>query len=286
MFRACYAGIKRASPQALVGIGETSPRGTDAPRSAVQASHSPGRFAELLALTRPRLRFDAWAHHPYPVGFRGAPVASFAWPNVGVANLARFGRRLNVLFHRPVPLWLTEFAYQTAPERRGALSYPQQADYLARAVDASLGVPNVRMFVWYIFRDTVGQRWQSGVLRRNNAPKPSYTSFGNLAAQHDVANPTLVVPPRPDPRVTLSVVDFKADQLSGDPPIGMTYRVFDTHGNVVTIAQARAVVSTWGRIVVAVHFRPAPSSTYVVLFDLNDIHGHTAVRRARLLVTR
>jgi hypothetical protein len=52
------------------------------------------------------------------------------------------------------------------------------------------------------------------------------------------------------------------------------------------LAQSRATVDLWGRIVVVLRFRPEPAKTYVALFDLNDIHGHTAVRRARLLVTR
>jgi hypothetical protein len=286
MFRACAAGIKRSNPPALVAVGETAPRGTDSPRSATQASHSPGRFAELLARVRPGLRFDAWAHHPYPVGFRGSPTASFAWPNVGVGNLVRFEQRLAGVFHRPVPLWLTEFAYQTAPERRGALSYAEQASYLARAFEASVSVPSVQMFVWYVFRDTPGQRWQSGLVRANGTPKAAYGTFTTLASRSDVASPTLVVPPRPNPRVELSVVDFTADRLPGDPPLGMTYRVFDTSGNLVVVAQARATIGTWGRIVVELRFDPRPATTYVAVIGLNDIHGHTSTRRARLLVTR
>jgi hypothetical protein len=286
MFRSCAAGIKSASPQALVAIGETSPRGTDRPRGAVQASHSPGRFAELLAQARPQLRFDAWAHHPYPQGYRGSPTASFAWPNVGVGNLPRFESRLAALFHRRVPLWLTEFAYQTRPEQPGGVTYAQQAASLARAFDASVDVPSVGMFVWYIFRDTVGQRWQSGVLRRGSQPKPSYFTLRTKAAALDVANPTIVIPPKPDPRVPLSVVDFKADQVPGDPPIGMTYRVFDTRGNLAVVGQARAIVPLQGTIDVVLRFRPQPAKTYVALIDLNDIHGHTSERRARLLVTR
>jgi len=286
MFRACAAGIKSGNPRALVAVGETAPRGSDAPRGRVQASHSPGRFAQLLARVRPRLRFDAWAHHPYPTGFRGAPAATFAWPNVGVGNLNGFEQRLTRMFGRPVPIWLTEFAYQTAPERPRGLSYGQQASYLARAFAASVSVPAVRMFVWYVFRDTRGQLWQSGVLRTNGTPKPSYDAFRSQAAKYDVANPTVTIAPRLDPRVMLSLVDFKADQLPGDPPVGMTYRVFDRTGTLIATAQPRATLDAWGRIAVVLRFRPVPGKTYVALFDLNDIHGHTAVRRARLVVTK
>src|SRR5438105_2258014 len=51
---AAYAGIKAGSPQALVAIGETASR------------HAPAAFMEAVARARPDLRFDAWAHHPYP----------------------------------------------------------------------------------------------------------------------------------------------------------------------------------------------------------------------------
>ncbi len=285
MFRSCYSGIKAASPTALVAIGETSPRGHDAPRGVVQASHSPGRFAALLAKVRPRLRFDAWAHHPYPPGFRGSPTAPLAWPNVGVGNLPRFERTLRKLFGLPsVPLWLTEFAYQTAPERRGALSYGQQASYLTKAFDASVAPTYVRMFVWYVFRDTPGQRWQSGVLRSNDTPKPSLAAFTHLAALYDVANPTLTIPARPDPKIRLSVMDFLADKLPGDPQLGMTYRVFDSHGTVVADAQPRAAIGTFGYITVQLDFKPKAGQRYTVTLDINDIHGHTAARRARLVV--
>jgi hypothetical protein len=142
------------------------------------------------------------------------------------------------------------------------------------------------MFVWYVFRDTRGQRWQSGLLRRSNAPKPSYAVFARLAARYDVSNPTLVVPARPNPLVRLSLVDFKADQLPGDPPIGMTYRVFDRRGVLVAVAQPRATLDVYGQIGVTLRFTPKRGSTYVAVLDLNDIHGHTATRRVRLMVTK
>lgn len=285
MFRACSSQIKRANRFARVAIGETSPRGHDAPRGEVQASHSPGRFAELLARVRPRLQFDAWAHHPYPQGYRGPPTAAFRWPNVGVGNLRSFELRLQRMFHRPtVPLWLTEFAYQTSPERARGVTYAQQASYLSQALRAAAAVPQVKMFVWYVFRDTRGQRWQSGVLRRTGAAKPSYAVFGRVAERYDVANPTLVVPAQPNPVVRLSLVDFKADQLPRDPPIGMTYRVYDSSGSVIASAQPRAALDVYGYIKVTLRFAPRAGQTYTATFDLNDIHGHTAEHRARLIV--
>jgi hypothetical protein len=83
IYRAAYEGIKEANPAALVAIGETSARGRDAPsRGNVQDSHSPARFARLLADVRPRLGFDAWAHHPFPTRPDRPPDQRARWPTV------------------------------------------------------------------------------------------------------------------------------------------------------------------------------------------------------------
>jgi Glycosyl hydrolase catalytic core len=284
MARACYSAIKRTNPRAKVAIGDTSPRGHDRPTTGVQASHSPGRFAELVGKARPRVRFDAWAHHPYADGFRGGPTSSFRWPNVGIGDLGRFELRLRKDFARPsVPLWVTEFAYQTRPEHAGALSYGQQASFLGKALQAAAAVKDVQMFVWYVFRDTPGERWQSGVISKSGSPKPGYAAFRRAAALYDVSNPTLSIPAKPNPSVTLSVVDLKAHTLPGDPPLGMTYRVYAA-GKLVTVDQAQATIDGFGQIKVKLELVPKPRTTYTVAFDLNDIHGDTAKRTARLVV--
>ena len=64
---AAYAGIKAGNPQAKVAVGSTSSAGRDKPLAGKSATHSPGRFAQLVAAANPRLKFDAWAQHPYPV---------------------------------------------------------------------------------------------------------------------------------------------------------------------------------------------------------------------------
>ena len=60
-------GLKAGNPLAQVAIGETSARGSDK-ANGLRPTHSPGKFAELVAKANPRLKFDAWSHHPYPFG--------------------------------------------------------------------------------------------------------------------------------------------------------------------------------------------------------------------------
>ncbi len=61
-----YAGIKAGSPKALVAIGETSSNGKDKPKQGSTDSTTPGTFAKLVAQANKKLKFDAWAQHPYP----------------------------------------------------------------------------------------------------------------------------------------------------------------------------------------------------------------------------
>jgi hypothetical protein len=285
MARACYGAIKAANPSALVALGDTSPRGHDVPTTTVQASHSPGRFAQLLGKIRPRVRFDAWAHHPYADGFTGGPASTFRWPNVGIADLGKFELALRKDFAKPsVPLWVTEFAYQTAPEHPGALSYGRQASYLGKALQAAATVPDLRMFVWYVFRDTPGERWQSGLISKSGAPKPSYAAFTRVASAYDVANPTLALGAAPNPTVPLSLFQFRANLLPVDPPIGVTYRVFDPRNALVVVGQAQVRPDAAGQVTVPLQFTPKAKTTYSVTFDVNDIHGNTSTRTAHLIV--
>ena len=56
--------------RASSAIGETSSHGRDKMIKGKTDTHSPGRFAQLVAAANPRLKFDAWAQHPYPFPVR------------------------------------------------------------------------------------------------------------------------------------------------------------------------------------------------------------------------
>jgi hypothetical protein len=286
MVRACYGAIKKANPSAIVAAGETSPRGTDHPRKGIQQSHSPGRFAQLVAAEKPRIRFDAWAHHPYGVGFTGSATVPFRWPNVSVVDLPRLEAHLKTWFHKStVPLWITEFAYQTAPEAPRALTYSQQASYLQTAFTKAVAVPQVQMFIWFVYRDTPRERWQSGLVRSDSTPKPALALWRQAIAPYSVDNPVLRVAPNKAPTVALPLVVLQAHYSASDPPIGMSYRVYDASGKLVVGAQAtsRLDLTGTGRFTLAA-FTPAPGGRYTVQMTVNDIHG-TAVSRTATVVS-
>ena len=76
----------------------------------------PGTFAEGVAKANKKLKFDAWAHHPYPVPVNGKPTQKVLWPNVTLTSLPRFETSIDKWFGRTnIPVWITE--YGTRPSR-------------------------------------------------------------------------------------------------------------------------------------------------------------------------
>ncbi|MFL5926649.1 MAG: hypothetical protein ACJ77E_06920, partial [Gaiellaceae bacterium] len=73
LYKSAYAGIKAGNKLAKVAIGETSARGRDKPLGGKSATIAPGTFARLLSQVK-GLKFDAWAHHPYPTSPNLAPT--------------------------------------------------------------------------------------------------------------------------------------------------------------------------------------------------------------------
>lgn len=217
--RAIYHGVKRGNPDALVAIGETSPRGHDAPsKGSVQDSHSPARFARLLSEQRPRVPFDAWAQHPYPQSSTIAPSEPVRWPRVGFADLGRFERSLDEWFGRDeIPVWLSEYGHETAPADPRGVSEELQAEYAREAISLAAADSRVRMFVWFIIRDRPATLWQSGLFARDGSPKPALMTFTDAALHVDARNP--VLPPEAE------VARLPALELAYHAPAGSPVRV-------------------------------------------------------------
>lgn len=191
--RAVYDGVKDANPDALVAIGETSSHGRDAPsRDRIQDSHSPVRFARLLAEAKPPSKFDAWAQHPYPPRPSIPPTARVRWPTVGPTNLERFGRALDTWFKRPdIPLWITEFGLETRPGEPHGITKAQQARYASSALRLASALPRVRMFIWFVFHDLPDTPWQSGLIAVDGRAKPALAAFSNLAHRLSARQPVV-----------------------------------------------------------------------------------------------
>lgn len=282
IYKAAYAGIKAGNRAALVGIGETSNQGRDRPLKGVNDSVAPGTFAHLLSLQR-GLRFDAYAEHPYTTVPNLPPTQRVRWPNVVMSDLPRFEQSLNTWFHRTVPIWITEYGYQTKPQVPYGVSYAQQATYMSRVMRQLRADPQVQLFIWFIFHDNQQSAWKSGVLNFAGAEKPSYRTFSALAEL--MAGETQTVTPGVPPIVTLTVNRF----AYGDPPgtiIGIKYFVSDPTGKVVgSSGSGEPAVPLLPNATVrfAAQFTPEAGKTYQIQMEAQDANGNVVTHTYALV---
>jgi hypothetical protein len=280
LYKAAYAGIKGANPLSKVAIGETSARGRDKPLDGVSASIAPGTFAKLLAKV-PGLKFDAWAHHPYPTSPNLPPTQKVRYPNVTLSTLPTFEKNLKTYFHRSVPVWITEYGHETKPPDPHGVSYSLQAKYAVQALTIAKNDPNVQMFIWFVFHDSVGNPWQSGLYTSGGAQKPAYDPFGALARLVDGTMTTITA--GSTPRVTM-YMPYLAYYSQPGSEIGMTYVVRDAT-STVAVGQPVAALAGDQSITFVPAFTPVKGKTYTVTATANEPNGHTETRTALIKVT-
>jgi len=279
LYAAAYAGIKVGNKTAKVAIGETSARGSDRP-TGVRPTHSPGKFAELVAKANPRLKFDAWAHHPYPSVPSSPPSQVVKWPNVSLKSLPRFVESLNTWFKRKnSQIWVTEYGHQTRPEDSLGVSYATQATYIQQAISLARNYPFVSMFIWFVYQDDQGQPWESGVYTQAGAPKgTSPTRFSASARPLDARNGVVsMVGGTVTPLVNLYTRRYCATDPAGTT-IGMTWRVF-LGGRLIKVGQQTATLRVDCTINARLQVTIAKGRTYIATFALNDSSGVVLNRR-------
>jgi hypothetical protein len=271
LYRAAYAGIKTANPAAQVAIGETSARGRDH-KSRGSGSISPGKFAELLAQADRKLRFDAWAQHPYPTTPSMRPLQLVNWPNVTLVNLARLEKSLDLWFkRRNIPIWITEYGHETRPAEPRGVSNTAQAAYTKVAVAFVRKDPRVQMFVWFVFRDSSQSPWQSGFYAADGQAKAALPVWTNDATAADGATlPVRAKVPEPTVRVALPRLAFYS---APGTTVGLTYRVY-LGPKLIAVAQPAVPLGSDASIAFRVNFTPQAGKTYTLTVDANDANGN------------
>jgi hypothetical protein len=269
-----YAGIKAGNPSAKVAVGSTSSAGRDKPLAGKSATHSPGRFAQLVAAANPRLKFDAWAQHPYPVPANQKPLQKVKWPNVTLSAFPRFEKSLDTWFKRKnVRIWITEYGHEVKQdgEPKG-VSRAQQAAYAAQALAVAKADPRVDMFIWFVFRDHPTSLWQSGLRTRTGAAKPSLARFTAAAASVDARNALFRVKGGSVPTLTVPLRAYASGTKPGEN-VGFNVRVMEK-GKLVKSAQPSAPFKqdTTARFALA-GFKPVKGKTYTVEVDANVFSG-------------
>ena len=284
LYAAAYAGVKAGNPLAKVAIGETSARGHDKPGGSV-ISHSPGKFAELVAKANPSLKFDAWAHHPYPSNPNNKPTQVVKWPNVSLMSLPRFDQSLKTWFHRKsVPIWVTEYGHQTRPPESFGIPWSTQALYVSQAIGIAKKLPFVNMFIWFVYQDDPGQPWESGLYTQGGVPKASSPSRFTAAAKPlDARDPVLIIKRGTlRPLVNLIVRRYCANDSAGTP-IGMTWRIF-AGTKLLAVGQQSALIKRDCSIDARIRFKSAVAQgkTYTATFALNDRNGIVLSRKVTI----
>jgi hypothetical protein len=281
---AAYAGIKAGNAGARVAIGSTSSAGRDKPLAGKSATHSPGRFAQLVAAANPRLKFDAWAQHPYPVPANQKPTQKVKWPNVTLSAFPRFAASLDKWFKRKnVRIWITEYGHEVKQDGEpNGISRAQQAAYAAQALALAKKDPRTDMFIWFVFRDHATSEWQSGLRTRTGAAKPSLARFtaaansvdarnGIFTVRGGVASPTVAVPLRA----------YATGTKPGEN-IGFNIQVLDKS----TLVAGIQPTAPFGRDATArlrlTGFRPVKGKTYTVRLEANVFSGGGLILRRTL----
>jgi Cellulase (glycosyl hydrolase family 5) len=280
---AAYTGIKAGNPKALVAIGETSSHGRDKPLAGNSDTTSPGMFAQLVAKANPRLKFDAWAHHPYPYPVFQKPSQKVKWPNVSLSSLPRFETSIDSWFHRKnIPIWITEYGHETKPGEPLGVTEAQQAAYLPQAIALAKQDPRVQMFIWFVFRDSVGSTWQSGLYRLNGTPKPALAKWRTTVPSLDPRNPYVTVKGgTKSPKVTLYVREICSNNTAGTP-VGMTYRVY-AGKKFVKVGQSSLPLGKDCTITARPAFTFAKGKTYRIVFNMNTENGVIVQRTATVV---
>lgn len=143
-------------------------------RAAFRAAH-PALFAAT-----------GWAHHPYELAFAPS-MAPRDRDFVTIANLPRLSNALrsalaaySVSRAGAMPLYLTEFGYQTNPPDRFGVTPSQQAAYLNEAEFIAYANPQVRSLNQFLLRDDGGDianTFQSGLRFNAGTDKPALSAY-------------------------------------------------------------------------------------------------------------
>ena len=225
--KAGYTGIKQGSRSALVAIGETSSHGRDHPKKGLTDTVAPATFMKGVAAEGKKLglKFDAWAHHPYPFPVAQKPTQRVRYPNVTLTTMRQFETDLDTAFRRKnVPVWITEYGNETKPGEPAGVTEAQQAVYLRQAIALARKDARVGMFVWFVMQDSNGSLWQSGIYRMDGTPKRAQPRFGPAALPLDATNGKVTVKGgTKNPLLTVYLREYCANNATGTT-VGFTVR--------------------------------------------------------------
>lgn len=132
-------------------------------------------------------RASGWAQHPYELIFRPSTRPTWKdWATTGnLGELQNLLRRIRARYAQPtpgggVPIYLTEFGYQTRPPDRTGVTPAQQAAYLNEAeyiAYRNRWVIGLSQFLMTDDGPPVDRTFQTGLRFANGTRKPAYAAY-------------------------------------------------------------------------------------------------------------
>jgi hypothetical protein len=179
LYRAGYAAVKSADPNAKVLFGELAPQGRRG------KSLAPLVFLRR-ATAHAHFLADGLAHHPY--AFNVSPSSHAG--GRGDVTMGTLGR-LTKLLHRlarahrlrtpqggSVPVYLTEFGYFARGPR--ALPVRRRAAYLRKGFQIALHNPSVREMTQYtLVSPPKGTNWDTSLVSATGTPSSVFTTLSS-----------------------------------------------------------------------------------------------------------
>jgi hypothetical protein len=129
---------------------------------------------------------SGWAHHPYELTFApNVPPRNADWATMGnLPALQSMLRRIHLRYGQPlqgdVPLFLTEFGYQSKPDDPLGVSRAQQGAYLNQAEWIAWRNRDVRTLAQFLLDDDdppAGRTFQSGLRTNAGARKAAWSAY-------------------------------------------------------------------------------------------------------------
>jgi hypothetical protein len=277
--KAGIAGIKAGNGRALVAIGETSSNGRDKKKAGATDTVAPATFMKGVAAAIGKVKFDAWAHHPYPFPVNQKPTQLVRYPNVTLSSMPRFEQDLDAAFRRKnVPIWITEYGNETRPGEPKGVTEAQQASYIPQAMAMARKDTRVQMFIWFVMQDSQGSLWQSGIYRTDASAKRAQPGFARAATPlNPVRGKVTVRGGSKNPRVTVYLREYCANNPVG-ATVGFTVRAYLAK-KLVAVSQGAAPLGLDCTVPVRVNkLTVAKKKTYRVTVSANTATTAEIVR--------
>ena len=273
------SGVRRDQGREPAGQGRDRQYVLGRPRQAVlagkSATHSPARFARLVAAANPRLKFDAWAQHPYPVPVNLKPTQLVRYPNVTLKSFPRFEKDLDKWFKRTnVRIWITEYGHEVQPGR-GAERHLARGASRLRGAGARAGPSATRGRTCSSGSSSATMPRASG--RAVSAPAPARRSRRSRSSPRSRAWST------PGTRSSTSGRGRQPDGAGLPPPVrgrlpagravGFNVKVYEK-GKLIADAQPSSplALDATGKVRL-LGFRPVKGHTYTVQVTANIFSG-------------